>query len=268
MIYAKSLKLESKSKYIVTFDRDESVRVLLMDIRCGALGLNVNKASRVFFVNPCNRPSIEAQAIKRAHRIGQDKPVYVETLILKGTIEERVFKRSKAMTRTEHVETRILEDDEEISNIIKGAQPLPLQTSDGLGQAQMAALQTPQQLFGRAGRDNSHIKGIDKEKDEADGTSEPQPKRKRLAKTPGLQATSSILIPEHPAENPTGSRTAETEATIPIRSPVHNGFPSLFGNGASSTSITSSSAFGAASQSRENETFHSASTQSIFGAGQ
>ena len=70
LIYAKSLTQEQKSKYIVTFDQDLSIRVLLMDIRCGALGLNVNAASRVFFINPACRPFLEAQGIKRCHRIG------------------------------------------------------------------------------------------------------------------------------------------------------------------------------------------------------
>ena len=82
LIYAKTLDNFRRSKYIVAFDADDSIRVLLMDIKCGAYGLNVNKASRVFFINPVCRPSTEAQAIKRAHRIGQTKPVYVETLVI------------------------------------------------------------------------------------------------------------------------------------------------------------------------------------------
>jgi SNF2 family DNA or RNA helicase len=58
-----------------------------METRVAAHGLNVTAASRVFFLNPCWQRSVERQAIKRAHRIGQQREVHVETLILKDTIE-------------------------------------------------------------------------------------------------------------------------------------------------------------------------------------
>ncbi|KAF2668404.1 hypothetical protein BT63DRAFT_374678 [Microthyrium microscopicum] len=165
LIYAKSLSNESKSRYVVSFDEDDSIRVLLMDIRSGAFGLNVNKASRVFFINPVCRPSAEAQAIKRAHRIGQTKPVFVETLILEGTIEEAIFERSQRMTQTEHMEASQLSDDQGISRIIKTVQALDLSEEEGLGTAQMAPLSKPVQIFGRKGRGSTKIKGIDRDSD-------------------------------------------------------------------------------------------------------
>lgn len=161
LIYAKSLANDLRSKYIVAFDTDATIRVLLMDIRCGALGLNVNKASRVFFVNPVCRPSIEAQAIKRSHRIGQTKPVYVETLVLKGTIEEKIFERAKRMSRREHEKVAQLSDDQGIASIVQNARMLPVSLEDGKGEAQMAKLPNPLQLFGRRGRGDTKIKGID-----------------------------------------------------------------------------------------------------------
>ena len=161
LIYAKSLANDLRSKYIVAFDSDTSIRVLLMDIRCGALGLNVNKASRVFFVNPVCRPSIEAQAIKRSHRIGQNKSVFVETLILKGTIEEKIFERAKNMTRWEHLEASQLSDDQGVTSIIQNARMLPVDMGDGTGERQMATLAERLQIFGRKGRGDTRIKGID-----------------------------------------------------------------------------------------------------------
>lgn len=183
LIYAKSLPNDIRSRYIVAFDEDDSIRILLMDVRCGAYGLNVNKASRVFFVNPCCRPSTEAQAIKRAHRIGQDKPVFVETLILKGTIEEAIFERSNAMTQTEHKEARVLEDDRKVSNIIQSAKPLHIDPSDATTDLQMAKLNTPEQLFGRPGRGDARIAGIDIETGDKDEVKTPKPlKRRRTTK--------------------------------------------------------------------------------------
>jgi SNF2-related domain/Helicase conserved C-terminal domain len=165
LIYTKALSSDQRSRYIVTFDTDDSIRVLLMDIRCGAFGLNVNKASRVFFINPVCRPSTEAQAIKRAHRIGQLKPVMVETLVLNNTIEANIFERSKKMTQVEHFEASQLSDDKGIARIIKTALAVPVTLEEGVGEKQMAKLSTPMQIFGRPGRGDTKIRGIDRDWD-------------------------------------------------------------------------------------------------------
>ena len=60
---------------------------MIMETKVAAHGLNVTSASRVFFMNACWQRSVERQAIKRAHRIGQTREVYVETLVVKDTIE-------------------------------------------------------------------------------------------------------------------------------------------------------------------------------------
>lgn len=83
LIYTRSLDLALKSAYVATFQSTEKFRVLLMNIQEAAHGLHIASASRIFFVNPVWQPNVEAQAIKRAHRIGQTRPVYVETLVLK-----------------------------------------------------------------------------------------------------------------------------------------------------------------------------------------
>ena len=90
LIYANSVTPVQRSKYLAEFHVNNEFRVLLMNVRLAAHGLNVSTASRVFFVSPIWRNDIESQAIKRAHRIGQRLPVYVETLVLRGTMEETV----------------------------------------------------------------------------------------------------------------------------------------------------------------------------------
>jgi hypothetical protein len=172
LIYAKTLPNDIKSRFVITFDSDTTVRVLLMDIRCGAFGLNVNKASRVFFINPVLRPATEVQAIRRAHRIGQTKPVYVETLVLNDTIEAKMFERSSKMTRTEHIEANQLSDDKGIADIIQSARLIPVDLEEG--EKQMAKLREPVQIFGRPGRGDTKIKGIDQELLDDDT---PKPKR-------------------------------------------------------------------------------------------
>lgn len=185
LIYARGLPNERKARYIVAFDKDVTIRVLLMDVACGSHGLNVNAASRVFIINPINKPSIEAQAIKRSHRIGQTRPVEVETLILKGTIEEAMFERAKSMTRKEHRDAKNLEDDDKIQSLIQTAKVIPLRRDDHLGYASVARLQYPQRIFGRTGHDESHIEGIDEARTKQDGLK--PAKRSRISKSQAKQ---------------------------------------------------------------------------------
>ena len=154
-IYARQLDNTKRSEYVKLFNEDDSVRVLLIDVACGALGLNLNAASIILIVNPINRPGLEAQAIKRAHRIGQTKEVLVETLILENTIEHAIFERAKKMSRAQHSEVKELEDDAGITEIIQDAQILPV-SNDEQGRAKFALLKVPQQLFGRLNRDKYH----------------------------------------------------------------------------------------------------------------
>ncbi|OBA24290.1 hypothetical protein METBIDRAFT_35673 [Metschnikowia bicuspidata var. bicuspidata NRRL YB-4993] len=66
---------------------------LIMDLKLASHSLTVIAATRVYFMNPVWQRSVEAQAIKRAHRIGQTKEVFVETLVLRGTLEEEIYRR-------------------------------------------------------------------------------------------------------------------------------------------------------------------------------
>jgi SNF2 family DNA or RNA helicase len=151
LIYAKSLTPALKSEYIVRFNQNPEHRVLLMDIGQAAFGLNLSSASRVFFINPVNRPQVEAQALKRAHRIGQTREVHAETLILKNTIEEAMFERARTMTRAEHKSAKELDDDGGIREIIQRAQPLPVLSHEAEGAGGFAYMERPQQLFARPG---------------------------------------------------------------------------------------------------------------------
>ena len=59
-IYARTLDNATCSKYIVAFNEDPTIRVLLIDVTCGALALNLNVASVVLIINLINQPSIKA----------------------------------------------------------------------------------------------------------------------------------------------------------------------------------------------------------------
>ncbi|KAL8730279.1 MAG: hypothetical protein Q9166_004162 [cf. Caloplaca sp. 2 TL-2023] len=151
LIYTGSLSAVRKSTYITTFNTTEIFRILLMDVHQAAHGLHIAAASRVFFVNPVWQPTVEAQAIKRAHRIGQKRPVYVETLVLKGTLEDRMLQRRKNMSAQEHHKAeKSLLDDEVMADLIKDANFIPLPEDEMKDvRRQMAPLNEPQKLFGR-----------------------------------------------------------------------------------------------------------------------
>ena len=67
------------------------VPLFLISLKAGGVGLNLTAADTVILYDPWWNPAVEAQAIDRAHRIGQDKPVFVYKLIAEGTIEERML---------------------------------------------------------------------------------------------------------------------------------------------------------------------------------
>ena len=151
LIYTGSLSSKLKNTYIHTFNTSPYFRVMLMDLKQAAHGLHVASASRVFFVNPVWQPNIEAQAIKRAHRIGQKREVWVETLVMKGTLEEELWKRRRGMSEGErrHAEKSML-DDPIMWDAIKGMEFLEI--GDGEKEdveRQIARLEVPQRVFGR-----------------------------------------------------------------------------------------------------------------------
>ncbi|OOF98162.1 hypothetical protein ASPCADRAFT_394972 [Aspergillus carbonarius ITEM 5010] len=147
-IYASTLKPAMRVEYLALFRESEEVRVLLMDLRQASHGLHIANASRVFIVNPIWQPNVESQAIKRAHRIGQTRPVFVETLVLKDTLEDKMLKRRKAMTDSEiqHAERDLL-DDSTMNSIIQNERFIPMpETEDS---ARIAYLRHPSGLFDR-----------------------------------------------------------------------------------------------------------------------
>jgi SNF2 family DNA or RNA helicase len=82
-----------------TIDRETPVKrfqsgevgVFLISLKAGGVGLNLTRADTVILYDPWWNPAVEAQAIGRAHRIGQDRPVFVHRLIAVGTIEEKML---------------------------------------------------------------------------------------------------------------------------------------------------------------------------------
>ncbi|MBI2389737.1 MAG: DEAD/DEAH box helicase [Deltaproteobacteria bacterium] len=76
---------------VAKFQADDGPPVMLVSLRAGGTGLNLTAADHVFLVDPWWNPAVEDQAADRAHRIGQDKPVFVHRLVAKDTVEEGIL---------------------------------------------------------------------------------------------------------------------------------------------------------------------------------
>ncbi len=83
---------KDRQAQVEKFQNDESVSVFLISLKAGGTGLNLTKADYVFLLDPWWNPAVEAQAIDRAHRIGQTKKVFAYKFVTKDTIEEKIIK--------------------------------------------------------------------------------------------------------------------------------------------------------------------------------
>jgi superfamily II DNA or RNA helicase len=73
------------------FQKDADALLFLVSLKAGGLGLNLTAAEHVFLLDPWWNPAVEAQAIDRAHRIGQTRHVLALRLIARDTVEERIL---------------------------------------------------------------------------------------------------------------------------------------------------------------------------------
>lgn len=83
---------KDRKKQVERFQDDPSVSIFLISLKAGGTGLNLTKADYVFLLDPWWNPAVEAQAIDRAHRIGQTKKVFAYKFVSKDTIEEKIIK--------------------------------------------------------------------------------------------------------------------------------------------------------------------------------
>ncbi|MFP4013115.1 MAG: SNF2-related protein, partial [Chitinispirillaceae bacterium] len=85
----------NRKKHVDRFQDDPECSVFLISLKAGGTGLNLTAAEYVFILDPWWNPAVEAQAIDRAHRIGQTRPVFAYKLICRDTVEEKVLELQK-----------------------------------------------------------------------------------------------------------------------------------------------------------------------------
>lgn len=86
-----STSAPDREKAIQSFQNNEEVRVFLISLKAGGVGLNLTAADYVYIVDPWWNPAVEQQAIDRTHRIGQTKNIFAYRMICKDTIEDKIL---------------------------------------------------------------------------------------------------------------------------------------------------------------------------------
>lgn len=102
--------------------------LFLISLKAGGTGLNLTAADYVIHLDPWWNPAVEDQATGRAHRMGQEQPVTVYRLVLRGTIEQKIMdlhrrKRDLADSLLEGTDSAVRLTPEELMNLLRERQP-------------------------------------------------------------------------------------------------------------------------------------------------
>lgn len=101
-----SSKLGDRRDLVNDWQTNPELFIFLLSTRAGGLGINLTAADTVIFYDSDWNPTIDSQAMDRAHRLGQTRQVTVYRLLVRGTIEERMRDRAK---QKEHVQQVVME---------------------------------------------------------------------------------------------------------------------------------------------------------------
>jgi len=89
--------LADRRDMVAEWQTDDDLFVFLLSTRAGGVGINLTAADTVIFFDSDWNPTVDSQAMDRAHRLGQERPVTVYRLLARGTIEDRI--RSRALQK-------------------------------------------------------------------------------------------------------------------------------------------------------------------------
>jgi len=106
---------QDRQAVVRRFQDDPDCRVFLISLRAGGHGLNLTAAEYVFLLDPWWNPAVEAQAIDRAHRIGQDRHVIATRLVARDTIEEKILELQR--TKRDLADAILSEDQGTLARI-------------------------------------------------------------------------------------------------------------------------------------------------------
>lgn len=97
--YDGSMNADARNDAINRFTDKPNTKIMLISLKAGNAGLNLVAASRVIILDPFWNPFIEMQAVDRAHRIGQQRPVEVHRILIQNTVEDRIIELQERKKR-------------------------------------------------------------------------------------------------------------------------------------------------------------------------
>ncbi|KAF2235058.1 hypothetical protein EV356DRAFT_445723 [Viridothelium virens] len=86
-----NVSLNNRKRALKLLGDDPETKAILLTISCGAIGIDLTAASRVYLLEPQWNPSLEDQALARVHRVGQTRPVTTIRCVMEDSIEERII---------------------------------------------------------------------------------------------------------------------------------------------------------------------------------
>ncbi len=89
---------KERGKKVANFQENEDIRVFLISLKAGGIGLNLTQADYIYLIDPWWNPAAENQAIDRSYRIGQTKNVIAVRMICSNTVEEKILTLQKKKT--------------------------------------------------------------------------------------------------------------------------------------------------------------------------
>jgi SNF2 family DNA or RNA helicase len=109
-------KTKDRESRIENFQTNPDIKLFLLSLKVGGVGLNLTAADYVFILDPWWNPAAESQAIDRTHRIGQNKKVLAYRLIAKNTVEEKIL---ELQDRKRNLAKTIVSDEKSILKSLK-----------------------------------------------------------------------------------------------------------------------------------------------------
>ncbi|GAA6056120.1 hypothetical protein JCM3770_006004 [Rhodotorula araucariae] len=136
-------------------------QAILVDAKLGGRGITLTSATRMIFLEPVWKPDLEVQASKRAHRLGQTKPVFLQILLVKTTFEEALLQRRKEL-KSEEFDKRVKapQQDGELRMRLQQAAYLEPAASARQGKPVSPAFEPPVMLIRAKGEERGLMKTL------------------------------------------------------------------------------------------------------------
>ncbi|KAI8484720.1 putative DNA helicase ino80 [Branchiostoma belcheri] len=213
-----SSKISDRRDMVEDFQQRSDIFVFLLSTRAGGLGINLTAADTVIFYDSDWNPTVDQQAMDRAHRLGQTKQVTVYRLICKGTIEERILQRAREKSE---IQRMVISGGKFSPDTLKPKEVVSLLLDDDELEKKLRQRQEEKRLQEEA------IKAKDRkrkrEKYAADKRRREAAKKKKDADVVTMETAADLLLPSQENSNlsipsmdtPEGSLISADDSAVP-----------------------------------------------------